>query len=242
MGVGGVTKRGGVKEGKTIHSFTDFPCSFALCVNGSGCCKSDKKKEWSLKQPIHSAPSCSIKKMPFPPFIFSSVIPGTIGKDGSEYQGVCVRSYAHKNRACVARSSPRMLGYNMDILWRSEDQHVNHINYTPWWKHRWSSNKEKSAGFAGNLNHIFLKSCSVDPRVAGMHVLILEELVMWHHCAHCFQRPPQLSHAINYIGISNQVETVAIWDSHLCWNGVMLQLTCGLAETQISTVAMTQHR
>lgn len=50
----------------------------------------------------------------------------------------------------------------MDILWRSEDQHVNHINYTPSWKHRWSSNKEKSAGFAGNLNHIFLKTCSVE--------------------------------------------------------------------------------
>lgn len=154
---------------------------------------------------------------------------------------VCVCSYAHKNRACVACSSLWMLGYNMDILWRFEDQHVNHINYTPWWKHRWSSNKEKSAGFAGNLNHIFLKSCSVDPRVAGMHVLILEELVMGHHCTHCFQRPQQLSHAINCIGISNQVETVAIWDSHLCWNGVVLQLACGLSETQISTVAMTQH-
>lgn len=70
---------------------------------------------------------------------------------------VCVCLQAHKNRACVARSSSWVLGYNMDILWRSEDQHVNHINYTPWWKHRWSSNKEKSAGFAGNLNHIFSK-------------------------------------------------------------------------------------
>lgn len=36
---------------------------------------------------------------------------------------------------------------NMDILWRSEDQHVNHINYTPTWKHRWSSNKEKVCRF-----------------------------------------------------------------------------------------------
>lgn len=72
------------------------------------------------------------------------------------------------------------------------------------------SNKENSAGFNGNLNHIFLKTCSVDPRVAGMHVAILEKLVMWHHCAHCFQRPQQVSQAINYIGISNQVETGAI--------------------------------
>lgn len=150
----------------------------------------------------------------------------------------CVHLYAHK-KDCVACSLLWMRWYNMDILWRSEEQHVSHINYTPAWKQRWSSNKEKSAGFAGNLNHIFLKTCSVDPRVAGMHALILEELVMWHHCAHCFQRPQQLSHAINYIGISNQVETVAIWDSHLCWNGVVLQLACGLTETQISIVAMT---
>lgn len=57
-----------------------------------------------------------------------------------------------------------MMGYNIDIRWRSEDQRVSHLNYTHTWKHRWASNKEKSAGFTGNLNHIFpqdlLSGCS----------------------------------------------------------------------------------
>lgn len=52
----------------------------------------------------------------------------------------------------------------MDIRWRSEDQRVSHLNYTHTWKHRWASNKEKTTGFTGNLNHIFpqdlLSGCS----------------------------------------------------------------------------------
>lgn len=157
---------------------------------------------------------------------------------------IWIRRCVHACMHIKIKAVPNVLCFECwDIIWiycgGSEDQHVNHINYTPTWKHRWSSNKEKSAGFTGNLNSIFLKTCSVDPRVAGMHVLILEKLVMWHHCAHCFQRPQRLTHAINYIGISNQVESVAIWDRNLCWNGVALQLACGLTETQISIVLLT---
>lgn len=63
----------------------------------------------------------------------------------------------------------------MDILWRSEDQRVSHLNYTPTRKHTWASNEETSAGFTGNLSHIFLRTCSVDARVAGMPVQVLGE-------------------------------------------------------------------
>lgn len=143
------------------------------------------------------------------------------------------------SRACAVCSLPWKMGSNVDILWRSEDQRVSHLNYTPTRKHRWASNEETSAGFTGNLSHIFLRTCSVDARVAGMHVLVLEKLVMRHHCAHCFQRPQQLSYAINHIGISNQVETSAIWDRHLRWNRVVPQPACGLTERQISTAIMT---
>lgn len=146
-------KRGvGGAEGQTIHSFTDFPCSFALCINVG---KVTKRRSEGWNNPF-------IQRLPFPLKRCLPLHPSSAPSFQEPFgkmdlnKKVCAHLYTHENRACAACSLLWMLGYNMDIPWRSEDQHVNHINYTPTWKHRWSSNKEKSAGFTGNLNHIFL--------------------------------------------------------------------------------------
>lgn len=76
---------GGIEgaKGRTILSFTVFPCSFALCINRSSRVGVGKVTKRSEGETIHSF-FLFIKKMRAPPSIFSSLFPGTIWEDVSE--------------------------------------------------------------------------------------------------------------------------------------------------------------